>query len=59
VQVASDGTATPITAGSDMLTVPILQQQLPVNMTADHKGFFGVLITMPSSRQTLVRFDNK
>jgi hypothetical protein len=59
VQVMSDGTVTPITAGSDMLTVPFLQREIPVNRTTDHKGFFGVLITMPSSRQTLVRFDNK
>ena len=59
VQVARDGTVTPVTAGNDTLTVPFLQQQLPVSVTTDRKGFFGVLVTIPSSRQTLVRFDNK
>jgi hypothetical protein len=59
VQVANDGTATPITAGNNTLTVPLLRQEMPVNVMADRKGFFGVLVTIPGSRQTLVRFDNK
>jgi len=59
VQVARDGTVTPVTAGDQTLTVPILAQELPVSFTTDRKGFFGLLVRVPSSRVTLIRYDNK
>lgn len=59
VQVAPDGTATPITAPHTVLGVPFMNQVLPASITTDAKGFFAVLIKIPGSRMTLVRFDNK
>ncbi|MCX7005525.1 MAG: hypothetical protein NTV22_19975 [bacterium] len=59
VQVARDGTVTPVTAGDKTLTVPLLVLELPVSFTTDRKGFFGLLVRVPSSRVTLVRYDNK
>jgi len=59
VQVTADGTATPISAPNAVTTVPYLNQVLPASITPDAKGFFAVLIKIPSGRMTLVRFDNK
>ncbi len=59
VQVARDGTATPITAGNNTLTVPFLAEEIPASFTTDRKGFFGLLVKIPGSRVTLIRFDYK
>ena len=59
VQVARDGTATPISVTNSNTETPYLMQMIPISFTTDAKGFFAVRVNLPDGTMSLVRFDNK
>ena len=58
VHVDRTGAASTITASSGLLLQDYLAL-LPMNATADKKGFFAVLFGFSGNKQALIRFSNK
>lgn len=58
-RVTPGGTPQVISAPGQDLRGAVLAHLLAPSRTTDAKGFFGILVKMPGTRMSIVRFDNK